>query len=95
MTSGFSANGEDAITRQLACQDLFDSSSSHINQTEETLQEAYEIHRCPSWIKEINAKKVTLQFPDELLVDAPDVALDIERKSAVEVYILGDTSYGR
>ena len=55
----------------------------------------YEIERILSWIKELGLKKIALQFPDELLKDAPDVALGIELGSNIEVHILGDTSYGR
>jgi len=99
MSSAFSASGDDVIARELHCQQsstIVNNSVSFQNgkRVEETLEEAYEIQRCVSWIKEVNVSTVALQFPDELLVDAPDVALAIEQKSGIEVYILGDTSYG-
>lgn len=59
------------------------------------LEDMYEIERVLSWIQELDLKKIALQFPDELLKDAPDVALKIELSSKIEVHILGDTSYGR
>lgn len=92
MSSGFSASGEDVIARDLP---VLNGSFESALRAEETLEEAYEIQRCVSWIKQINVSTVALQFPDELLVDAPDVALKIEQKSNIQVYILGDTTYGR
>jgi len=62
---------------------------------EGALEEIYEIERILSWIEELDLKKIALQFPDELLKDAPDVTLKIEYLSKIEVHILGDTSYGR
>lgn len=59
-----------------------------------TLEEIYDISRIILWIKELDVKKIALQFPDELLNDAPDVALKIELSSNIEVHILGDTTYG-
>ena len=55
----------------------------------------YEIPKIVSWISCLGIKKVALQFPDELLVDGPDVALKIGYSCDVQVYIIGDTSYGR
>lgn len=63
--------------------------------SEGTLEEIYDISRIILWIKELDVKKIALQFPDELLNDAPDVALKIELSSNIEVHILGDTTYGR
>ena len=92
MSSAFSASGEDVIARDLQ---FLNTNSEPAKKAEETLEEAYEIERCVAWIKQVNVSTVALQFPDELLVDAPDVALEIEQKSNVEVYVLGDTTYGR
>ena len=39
--------------------------------------------------------KVCLQFPDELLPDAPSVAKALTSHLGFNVYILGDTTYGR
>ena len=97
----FSASGEDIINKCLSpssSTSLYPKSSAdhcHADHPEETLDQAYEIQRCVQWIHKLGVSKVALQFPDELLVDAPDVALAIEMKSGTEIYILGDTSYGR
>ena len=54
------------------------------------LQEMYEIERIVSWIKDLDVQKVALQFPDDLLKDAPDVALRIECASNnIDIHILG------
>lgn len=96
----FSASGEDIINKCLSpssSTSLYPKSSAdhcHADHPEETLDQAYEIQRCVQWIHKLGVSKVALQFPDELLVDAPDVALAIEMKSGTEIYILGDTSYG-
>ena len=104
MASAFSASGDDIIRRQLhIAESSSNVSPGHFsyraghssNEPEETLEEAYEIQRCLQWISQFGITKAALQFPDELLVDAPDVALAIEKKSKIEVYILGDTTYGR
>ena len=94
----FSASGEEVLERrlpELQIRNSFQEASCGGCQPEETLEEAYEINRCCSWIERIKVSRVALQFPDELLVDAPDVALAIEKRVGVEVFILGDTSYGR
>lgn len=39
--------------------------------------------------------QVALQFPDELLADAAAVAARMEAATGAEMYILGDTTYGR
>lgn len=60
------------------------------------IEAAYEITRIATWIKELGLKRIALQFPDQLLKDAPDVALRVENASqCCDVNILGDTSYGR
>lgn len=39
--------------------------------------------------------QVALQFPDELLADAVEVAGRMEAATGAETYVLGDTTYGR
>ncbi|XP_039258184.2 2-(3-amino-3-carboxypropyl)histidine synthase subunit 2-like [Styela clava] len=60
----------------------------------EKLNEIYEIERCVKYIKEKKCKKVSLQFPDSLLVDASNVAKQLENNCDAKIYILADTSYG-
>lgn len=40
-------------------------------------------------------RQVALQFPDELLADAVAVAAQMEAATGAEMYVLGDTTYGR
>ncbi|XP_005105882.1 2-(3-amino-3-carboxypropyl)histidine synthase subunit 2 [Aplysia californica] len=61
----------------------------------EALSDVYEISRSVQWILKGDFKRVALQFPDELLVDAPAVATKIHSEaSEALVFLLGDTSYG-
>lgn len=62
---------------------------------QDKIEETYEITRITSWINELGLKRIAIQFPDQLLTDAPDVALRIQKTSQCDVNILGDTSYGR
>lgn len=68
---------------------------SHIFNCEGPLEETYDINKITSWIQKLDVKKIALQFPDELLKDAPDVALKLKLASDIEIHILGDTTYGR
>lgn len=43
----------------------------------------------------LSSPQVALQFPDELLADAAAVAARMEAATAAEMYVLGDTTYGR
>uniref|UniRef100_T1JHR2 2-(3-amino-3-carboxypropyl)histidine synthase subunit 2 n=1 Tax=Strigamia maritima TaxID=126957 RepID=T1JHR2_STRMM len=58
------------------------------------IEKFYEIDRCIKWITENNYKKIALQFPDEMLPDSTQISLKLRKMCAVELYILGDTSYG-
>lgn len=53
----------------------------------------YELERCTVWITENSFSRVCLQFPDELLKDAADVALYLDARIGSKTYILGDTSF--
>lgn len=48
-------------------------------------------HRLPPLV----TPQVALQFPDELLADAAAVAARMEAATGAEMYVLGDTTYGR
>ena len=67
---------------------------------EEDIAEVYELERCVDWIRRSGYKKVALQFPDYLLSQAPTVCQCLRERLAsesgveVELYILGDTTYG-
>ncbi|KAF2860545.1 diphthamide biosynthesis protein [Piedraia hortae CBS 480.64] len=57
----------------------------------------YEIKRTIDEVRQGNWKRIALQFPDEMLVDAPRVfeALRSGLKDTIDkIFILGDTSYG-
>ncbi|XP_076763791.1 diphthamide biosynthesis 2 [Xylocopa sonorina] len=55
---------------------------------------SYEVDKCSEWINAHNLNKVCLQFPDNLLPDSVEVALNLENHIKKKVYILGDTSCG-
>ncbi|KAF7726250.1 Diphthamide biosynthesis protein 2 [Apophysomyces ossiformis] len=58
------------------------------------LESLYEIDRTVTRIVEGNYKKIALQFPDELLADAADVASVLRARTKRDIFILADTSYG-
>ncbi|XP_029935636.1 2-(3-amino-3-carboxypropyl)histidine synthase subunit 2 [Myripristis murdjan] len=60
----------------------------------ENLGELYQIRKTCDFITKNDFKKVALQFPDELLVDSPAIAAEIEKETQATLFILGDTSYG-
>ena len=66
----------------------------------EDLPEVYELERCVDWIQSSGYRKVALQFPDYLLSQAPTVCECLRERLGgsegveVELYILGDTTYG-
>ena len=65
---------------------------------EEDLAEVYELERCVDWIQSSGYRRVALQFPDYLLSQAPRVCECLRERldgsEMVELYILGDTTYG-
>ncbi|CAL1540844.1 unnamed protein product [Lymnaea stagnalis] len=86
MTSAFSS-GDDVITRKIQCTPETTSSDNLFN--------VYEVDRCLSWIGQHSFKMIALQFPDELLIDAPRVVALLQGAlKDVLIFILGDTSYG-
>ncbi|CAG5124338.1 unnamed protein product [Candidula unifasciata] len=80
-------SGEEVIQRKIEC----------VPQALQTdnVDDVYEINKSVVWITQGGFKRVALQFPDELLVDAAYVAARIQEKvEDALVFILGDTSYG-
>ncbi|KAG0169489.1 Diphthamide biosynthesis protein 2 [Apophysomyces sp. BC1034] len=58
------------------------------------LELLYEIDRTVTRINEGGYKKIALQFPDELLADATDIASILRTRTKQDIFILADTSYG-
>lgn len=54
----------------------------------------FEIDKCVKRIREKNAKRVALQFPEGLLMFAAPIADILEEKTGAEMVILGDVTYG-
>ncbi|KAM4022934.1 2-(3-amino-3-carboxypropyl)histidine synthase subunit 2 isoform 1-T2 [Anomaloglossus baeobatrachus] len=90
MTSAaFSSDGADVIQRELNPPDPNEAAT-----TDESLDDAYDIQKTIEFIKEKAAKKVALQFPDDLLSCSVTIARKLEDATGAKTYILGDTSYG-
>ncbi|KAG9464727.1 hypothetical protein GDO78_019476 [Eleutherodactylus coqui] len=90
MTSAlFSSDGAEVIRRELSPPE-----SGEAVGADATLDDIFEIQKTVSFIKEKAARKVALQFPDDLLVCAVTIARKLEEASGAQTYILGDTSYG-
>ena len=65
----------------------------------EEVASVYQLETCTAWVRERSLAKVSLQFPDALLGDAAAVtrqlaSLCAESGSDVQLFILGDTTYG-
>ena len=104
MAQTFSSNSEDVISRKI------DEPRDHFK-ANRPLKEYYELDRCLEFLKTYEKVesllqpdqvlnffpflKVALQFPDNLLPDSVAVATILRENSGKEVFILGDTSYGR
>ncbi|OAC99193.1 hypothetical protein MUCCIDRAFT_181020 [Mucor lusitanicus CBS 277.49] len=82
--TNFADDGKDVIERQLQVK-----SEKH-----EDIQDLYEIDRTVARIKEGNYKRIALQFPDEYLADAANVAKQLVEKTGQDIFVLADTSYG-
>ncbi|KAJ8305915.1 hypothetical protein KUTeg_016460 [Tegillarca granosa] len=69
----------------------------------EDLDFIYEIERSVAWIRNGNYQKtfslscniIALQFPDELMGDSVAIINRLEKDISGQIFILGDTSYGR
>ena len=88
MALSLSSNEEDALHR------VVDSCDSFCIPTGVAVDEIFEIGRCLKWIEEKCLARVTLQFPDSLLLHAPKVVERLQRRSRTTFAVLGDTSYG-
>uniref|UniRef100_W5KIG8 2-(3-amino-3-carboxypropyl)histidine synthase subunit 2 n=1 Tax=Astyanax mexicanus TaxID=7994 RepID=W5KIG8_ASTMX len=88
MTEAFSSNSEAVLQRTV------DVASTESDHQARDLEGLYQISDTCHFIQSKGFKKVALQFPDELLVDAVGVSAAIEKETNVKTYILGDTSYG-
>lgn len=103
MTSAFSSVDSAAIERTVDC--AADGGSAEPLQltdiwTEDRLTE------CSGWINDHGFRAICLQFPDELLPFSAQIAHELKSEcckrqatavsdgATIEVYILGDTSYG-
>ncbi|KAM4642686.1 2-(3-amino-3-carboxypropyl)histidine synthase subunit 2 [Discoglossus pictus] len=85
----FSSNGEEVILRSL------DTNDTEIRQSSDgSLDDIYEIEKTINFIQKKSAKRVALQFPDELLANSVAIAKKLEDATGAKTYILGDTSYG-
>jgi len=88
MTSGFSTNDEAAFERTVEEKGDDPTPLSLLPST-------YELERCVSWIKKLNLQNICLQFPNNLLPDAVNVCKYLKKQTQKNIYILGDTNYGR
>ncbi|XP_067892485.1 2-(3-amino-3-carboxypropyl)histidine synthase subunit 2 isoform X2 [Heterodontus francisci] len=88
MTTVFSDNGSKAIQRSADVLEKTCRTSSR------EIDAVYEIERTCSFITDHGFKKVALQFPDELLIDASAIISKLEKNTTAKLFILGDTSYG-
>ncbi|XP_040264117.1 2-(3-amino-3-carboxypropyl)histidine synthase subunit 2 [Bufo bufo] len=90
MTSAlFSSDGADVIHRELSPPE-----PSAAVTADTVLDDVYEIPKTIDFIKEKGARKVALQFPDDLLGCSVPIARRLEDATGAKIYILGDTSYG-
>ncbi|KAM3914328.1 2-(3-amino-3-carboxypropyl)histidine synthase subunit 2 [Leptodactylus fuscus] len=85
----FSSDGADVIQRVLSPPELSDLALA-----DAALDDVYDIQRTVDFLKEKAAKKVALQFPDNLLACSITIARRLEEATGAKTYILGDTSYG-
>ncbi|XP_059840077.1 2-(3-amino-3-carboxypropyl)histidine synthase subunit 2 [Hypanus sabinus] len=88
MTTTFSDDGSKAIEQ---ITDVLETG----NRTDSSkIDHVYEIERTCDFITNHAFKRVAVQFPDELLIDAAAVVSKLEKKTSAKIFILGDTSYG-
>ncbi|XP_048395803.1 2-(3-amino-3-carboxypropyl)histidine synthase subunit 2 isoform X2 [Stegostoma tigrinum] len=86
MTTTFNDDGSKAIQRS--------TEVSETRTASEEIDVVYEIEKTCSFITDNGFKKVALQFPDELLIDAAAIISKLEKNTTAKLFILGDTSYG-
>uniref|UniRef100_UPI00398E9F0D 2-(3-amino-3-carboxypropyl)histidine synthase subunit 2 n=1 Tax=Pristiophorus japonicus TaxID=55135 RepID=UPI00398E9F0D len=88
MTTTFSDDGSKVIQRSTDVLETENRTSSR------EIDVVYETERTCSFISDHGFKKVALQFPDELLIDASAIISKLEKNTNAKLFILGDTSYG-
>ncbi|XP_057281823.1 2-(3-amino-3-carboxypropyl)histidine synthase subunit 2 [Pezoporus wallicus] len=87
MATAFSSDGEAVLRRELG-------PAAPPPAPRGDLDGFYEMGRAAAFVRDGGFRKVALQLPDELLVDAATVAARMEAETGAEVYVLGDTTYG-
>ncbi|XP_041064914.1 2-(3-amino-3-carboxypropyl)histidine synthase subunit 2 isoform X2 [Carcharodon carcharias] len=88
MATAFSDDGSKTIQRSIDVLEKTNRTSFR------EIDVVYEIEKTCSFITDRGFKKVALQFPDELLTDAPAIVSKLEKNTTAKLFILGDTSYG-
>lgn len=57
--------------------------------------DAYEVERVAAWVRLNDFERIAVQFPDELLSDAPRMVSQLQRKlPGRKIFVLGDSTYG-
>ncbi|KIP03700.1 hypothetical protein PHLGIDRAFT_25997 [Phlebiopsis gigantea 11061_1 CR5-6] len=91
-TTTFADSGEEAITRQIHIE------SDEIPQelSQEEFEAYFDIDRTVEIVLKHDYKRITLQFPDELLGASVPIYRSLKSKAGVghDFYVLADTSYG-
>ncbi|KAM5148159.1 2-(3-amino-3-carboxypropyl)histidine synthase subunit 2 [Mantella aurantiaca] len=92
-SSLFSSDAENVIHRTLSAPQPAEGGKNPEGSLEE-IYEIYEIQKTVRFIQENAARKVALQFPDDLLADSVVIAGKLEDVTGARMYVLADTSYG-
>ncbi|KLO11785.1 diphthamide biosynthesis protein [Schizopora paradoxa] len=94
-TETFSSSGEEVINRSIDVHKE-DSETPSYARDPGVFEDFYEIDQTVRFIEDGQYKRVTLQFPDELLHDSVPIYRALKRKLGddKELYVLADTSYG-
>lgn len=80
----FADSGQSVIERELEVESVQHSD----------LESLYEIERTVERILEGGYSRIALQFPDELLADAANLATLLRDRTKKDIFVLADTSYG-
>lgn len=71
------------------------TTAAYPSTSETTSSAAYEIERIAAWVRQNGFERIALQFPDELLADAPRAVVGLSRAlPGRKVFALGDSTYG-
>ncbi|KAH7097237.1 putative diphthamide synthesis protein-domain-containing protein [Auriculariales sp. MPI-PUGE-AT-0066] len=95
-TSAFSTAAEVAIERAVELNLAGTSLVTTSTVDQHNLVQIYELDQIARELADRSFKRITLQFPDELLHDSVPVFRELQRRLAkdVELYVLADTTYG-